>query len=288
MLRMMLVPGGRIVSVGDPAQAIFGFTGAESDSLDRIRKDFDCVTFPLSVSYRCPKAVVTEAQTWVSHIESAPDAPEGSVIKLTDQEFRNQFFSTLSAADVILCRNTKPLVDLAYTLLGAGVGCRIEGKDIGTGLLKLISKWKRIKTVSKLRDKLVNYCEVETAKALAKGQEYKAASVSDRVDCLLTIMDTLADNDKVDMIEAKINAMFGDTPPGQLPNVLTLSTIHKAKGREWARVFWYGRNEFQPSPYARQAWQQDQERNLMYVAATRAKSDLIVIETNLRAKKGGE
>ncbi len=59
--------------------------------------------------------------------------------------------------------------------------------------------------------------------------------------------------------------------------MLVLSSIHKAKGREWERVFWLDRAGTCPSKWARQAWQQEQERNLMYVCATRAKEQLIEV-----------
>lgn len=55
----------RLIAVGDPHQAIYGFRGANSDSMQRIEKRFSCKTFPLSVSYRCPKAVVREAQRFL-------------------------------------------------------------------------------------------------------------------------------------------------------------------------------------------------------------------------------
>jgi superfamily I DNA/RNA helicase len=59
---------------------------------------------------------------------------------------------------------------------------------------------------------------------------------------------------------------------------LTLCTVHKAKGLEWNRV--YILDEFlMPSKYARQAWQQQQETNLQYVAVTRAKQELKFIYT---------
>ncbi len=278
MLRLMIRPGGRIVSVGDPAQAIFGFTGAESDSLEKIKQSFNCVTLPLSVSYRCPQSVVRLAQTWVDHIQSAPGAPEGITETIDAKAFQARY-GTLKATDAILCRNTKPLVALAYDLLGRGIGCRIEGKDIGDGLIRLATKWKRIKTVGKLRAKLDDYLETETNKAMAKGHEYKAESVSDRVSCVLTIAATMHDDDKIDMLTDRIKSMFGDTPPGETPRVVTLSTIHKSKGREWLNVFWYAPDQYQPSKYARQEWQMDQERNLMYVAATRAQESLTIINT---------
>lgn len=58
----------RLIAVGDPYQAIYGFRGANADSMERIRKTFSCEVFPLSVSYRCPKAVVREAQQYIQPI----------------------------------------------------------------------------------------------------------------------------------------------------------------------------------------------------------------------------
>jgi superfamily I DNA/RNA helicase len=43
-------------------------------------------------------------------------------------------------------------------------------------------------------------------------------------------------------------------------------------------VFWLDRHGTCPSKWARQAWQQEQERNLMYVAATRAQELLVDLE----------
>lgn len=52
----------RLIAVGDPNQAIYGFRGADNDSLDILQSTFSAVRLPLSVSYRCSKAVVGEAQ----------------------------------------------------------------------------------------------------------------------------------------------------------------------------------------------------------------------------------
>lgn len=51
--------------VGDPWQAIYGFRGANTDSMERIRQRFACKTLELSVSWRCPKAIVREVQKWM-------------------------------------------------------------------------------------------------------------------------------------------------------------------------------------------------------------------------------
>lgn len=52
----------RFVFVGDPHQAIYGFRGANSDAMDKIRTLFSCSTLPLSICYRCSQEVVKEAQ----------------------------------------------------------------------------------------------------------------------------------------------------------------------------------------------------------------------------------
>ena len=66
ILSRLCAPRCRFVAVGDPHQAIYGFRGANADSMSRISQRFGCKTYPLSVSYRCPKAVVREAQRYLT------------------------------------------------------------------------------------------------------------------------------------------------------------------------------------------------------------------------------
>lgn len=56
----------RLVFVGDPYQSIYGFRGATSSAMARIGARFSCTELPLSVSYRCPQAVVAEAVRWLT------------------------------------------------------------------------------------------------------------------------------------------------------------------------------------------------------------------------------
>jgi superfamily I DNA/RNA helicase len=274
LAKAMLRAGGRMIAVGDDRQAIMGFSGADADSMANIKAQFNAKEYPLTVSYRCPKNVVLDAQQWVSHIESHESAADGIVSHITNKEFNDTFAMDLTYADAILCRNTMPLITMAYNLIGRGVGCQIEGKDIATGLVKLATRWRRVKTIKTLRDRLESWLETETTKALAKGNENRAATVNDQAECLFVIMAQLSDDDTVDSLKTRIVALFGDTPAGERPKVVTLSTIHKSKGREWSRVFIYGKETYQPSKYARQDWQILQEMNLMYVAATRAMAEL--------------
>ena len=280
-MKMLKPKTGRLIAVGDPAQAIYGFTGADDDSMVQIQRQLNSSELPLNVTYRCPKQIVSLAQTWVTDITAADAAPEGLVrsIRLNGENGQPGFWNeSLKQEDVILCRNTKPLVELAYSLLRRGVACRVEGREIGTGLIKLIRKWK-VTRINGLITALGSYQERECQKWLAKGREEKAAAIEDQVETIVVLAEKLQAEGKheVEDLVNFINSLFGDTEPGVTARVLTLSTVHKAKGREWERVFILGRNKFMPSRWARKDWQAKQEYNLCYVAVTRAKAELVDI-----------
>lgn len=278
LARKMLLQQGRAIFVGDRHQAIYGFTGADADAVDRITKDFRCQLIPLTTTYRCPKSVVEMARGYVDHIQAHDTAPEGVVSAAHEDDLIGM---GLMKDDAILCRLTRPLVSTAFKLIRAGIGCHVEGKDIGAGLMKLALRWKRIKSIEKLRAKLEDYRDHEVEKLIAKKQEMKAEAVQDRVETLLVLMDgceTLND------LKVKIENLFTDSEDGH-QNTLTLSTVHKSKGREWGRVFVLGFAKFMPSKMARQLWQMEQENNLIYVAFTRAKAELCIVEVSEKNKE---
>jgi superfamily I DNA/RNA helicase len=270
LVRAMVKRGGRVVAVGDRHQAIYGFTGADADALDLIAKDFNCIDLPLTVSYRCPQLVVKFAQRWVSHIQAADTAPEGAVSDVKMEDFLKR--NDLNGDASVLSRTNKPLVSLAFRLIRQRTPCRIEGRDVANRIKKLIQRWK-VKSLDALETKLEAYLARETTKLLAAKKESKLAEIEDAVETVRIIVDQCRLEKKNNVKDAVdyVDSMFGDNVSG----VLTLSSIHKAKGREWERVFWLDRAGTCPNKWARQAWQQQQEKNLMYVAATRAKSELI-------------
>lgn len=273
MAERMLANGGRLIAVGDRHQAIYGFTGADANALDLISERFDCIRLPLTVSWRCARSIVEYAQQYVSHIEAAPDALEGLVKHEGYDEFQQR---ELKPTDAILCRNTRPLVDLALGYLRRDIPCAVEGRDIGADLNRLATKWRTVRDVGQLRTQLEHHLDREVARYLKRGQRGRALLVEDKVASLLAIMETLDPFDPVSKLTTKINTMFQDTEGNRRP-VLTLSTVHKAKGREWDRVFLYGKNRFMPSRYAEQEWEIQQENNIIYVAITRAKRELVEV-----------
>lgn len=278
LVEALLNEGGRVCVVGDPHQAIYGFTGADAQAMENLKSTFGCTSLPLTVTYRCPKKVVELAHNWVSHIQAAPEAPDGIVRELDSVEFAGLGAADFTARDVILCRNTKPLIEQALKMIRKGIGCRVEGRDIGQSLLALVNKWKSVHSLDDLREHLEEYRDRETRKLLSRGQRAKAAIVEDKVDSLYAVMESLGSEGTLYKLKDRITSLFGDTTPGTEPRLCTLSTIHKAKGREWDRVYLLGRRALMPSKYAKQDWELEQEANLCYVAVTRTKRELVEVE----------
>jgi superfamily I DNA/RNA helicase len=270
----------RTIWVGDRHQAIYGFTGADANAIDIIIKKFDCTSLPLTTTYRCPKAVVRVAQQWVSHIEAHESAPEG--LAYTTSAALEE--CNLVTGDAILCRNTRPLVSLALALTRRGKGCHVEGHDIGQGLIRMATQWK-VQSVAGLIKNLEAYRIRETERLRAREADYAIEALNDRIDTLLVITDGC---DTVAELTAKIDGMFQNTTSEGKASTIILSTVHKAKGREWDRVFILGFDIYMPSKWAKKSWQKDQETNLMYVAATRARKELVMQIGDLKARDGVE
>lgn len=283
-----------VYAVGDRRQAIYGFTGSLADGLDQLKVAFNAKELPLSYTWRCDEAIVKSAQTIVPQIKPRPNAGPGKVMRIPMADFellvpgtpiapeiKKPDLEDLKSTDMILCRNNAPNVELAFSLIRRGFPCRIEGKDIGQDLKKYLTRWK-IFNLKALSDRLYEFIKRERDKAEATGDDSKIATLEDQCLCLQVLIDRCLSLGRTSMssLEEMIDEMFTDSVAGVPQKLLTLSSIHKAKGLEAERVFILGANAYMPSRYARQPWQLEQEDNLRYVAITRAKKVLVWINVN--------
>lgn len=278
--KMLCKPNGRMIWVGDKHQAIYGFTGADADAVDQIVREFQCTELPLTVTYRCPKNIVSAAKAYVSHIEAHESAPDGKVVSVSQEDFLKNI-SNLTPKDAILCRKNAPLVKTAYQLIRRGIACQIEGKsDLGQQILLMLNKWKRVKHLSDFLDKLKDWELAQIQKQsddkgiVKKGREMVVEAIMDRVDVIRALCEGCPD---LACVRTKVQNMFGDLKEGEKPSRVILSSVHKSKGREWQNVYILGFGEHMPSKMAKQAWQKEQEKNLIYVAMTRSQSTLTLV-----------
>jgi superfamily I DNA/RNA helicase len=273
--KKMLRPGGRLVAVGDPHQAIYGFTGTDNNSLEQIAEEFGCRRLPLTVTYRCPKAVVRVAHNYVDHIQAHESAPEGTVEHYQYADVLDH----VQLGDAVLCRFNKYLVSLVFRLIRGGVAAKIEGRAIGSGLVKLATRWKSIKTLNALEAKLTEHNEREIAKAKVRDDDRKIDELNDRHETMQVLIERAREQglSTVAELSTMIMSIFEDAERlGDTSKIVTLCSVHRSKGLEWERVHVLGLNEVMPARCSR-AWQEAQELNLQYVAVTRAKSELHIV-----------
>ncbi len=70
LIKRMLAapPHGRLIAVGDPSQAIYGFRGADATAMQTMREEFQMKVLQLSVCHRCSQSVVEEARKYETAI----------------------------------------------------------------------------------------------------------------------------------------------------------------------------------------------------------------------------
>lgn len=272
LLKRIIMPGGRFVAVGDVYQCIFSFMGSDAESFNKlIDWDDNTLLLPLSVSYRCAKSIVEKANTVFDVIEPFEGAIEGEVIETDSLEY---LYESVVEDDFILCRNTQPLVEVYFELLQQERRCYIKGKDVGASIIKLIEKMDSF-TVSSgidmLKDLLPNLIETLEKRGVKKPMEHPSyEALYEKVRIIEMISKKY---DSMFQVKQCLQTMFSD----EKTNSIILSTIHKSKGLETKNVYLI-RPDLIPSKYATQAWQIEQENNLLYVAYTRAKEKLIIVK----------
>ena len=272
LVRRMGNDATRYVFVGDPHQAIYGFRGATSDAMEIIAKQFHTTSMPLTVSYRCPKAVVERARQYVSHITAHESAPDGSVETLNALPV-----SYLTHGTAVLCRLTAPLVSLCYDLIARRIPSKILGRDLGAGLIALIrQQGKGCSTLTHLRARLEQYRAKELEHWMELQRPEKAMQVDDKVTSIFRVIEHLGAGESIDALVEEIAFLFSNDANDGKSGVV-LATVHRSKGLEWPHVIII-RPDMLPLPWAKRDWQREQERNLAYVACTRSKLSLTYVE----------
>jgi superfamily I DNA/RNA helicase len=268
-------PGGRIIFVGDLRQAIMGFAGADAYSFQTIQRKTNATVLPLSICYRCPTSHLELAQAIVPEIEAAPNAAEGIVGDIKEQELLH----ALRPGDLVICRLTAPVVSLCLRLIQHKRAARVKGRDIEKHLTDFVYTVSGIEgfLYARFGAHLSDY-ETRTVEKMAQrdGSEGQIESFHDRVAAVRLCYESFSAS-SVEQLCEQIASLFRDQT-----QAVELSTVHRAKGLEYPRVFIL-RPEKLPLRWANQReWEGEQERNLKYVALTRAKEALYFVETEER------
>lgn len=257
------VARGRIVIVGDDRQAIYGFRGADSGSLDRLKTELNAAELGLTVTYRCPKNIVALAQEVVPDFEAHSSAPEGIV----DEIRYEALYDFVSPGDFILSRKNAPLAKICLKLVRSGRRAIIRGREMGEALAGLIRRFEA-SDMKTLFDELRSWEEKTIQSINDQGQdadEERIEMIADQAATIRAIAEGIATPAE---LLTRIEKFFVADRESDLAlgAAITCSTVHKAKGLESDRVFLI-KETFRKG-------RSNEEDNIWYVATTRAKAHL--------------
>jgi DNA helicase-2/ATP-dependent DNA helicase PcrA len=302
--------GGRdeICVVGDPAQTIYSFAGANADYLRDFPRKYDATTsIELVRNYRSTPEVVGAANTLLAgtsstSVELRAQQPSGASVvyeghpdEVAEAAAVAARVSTLRAAGhalsetAVLFRINAQSEAYEEALTDAGIPYVIRGgarffdrPEVREAVTRLrgaarsgASPAEGDTWVDLVRDTLAGMGWT-TAAPEARGQtrdrwESWQALVS-QADAFATA-DAQADlNGFVDDLDRRATEQHAPVAEG-----VTLATFHAAKGLEWDAVFLVGvQDGTLPFTYATSPAAIEEERRLLYVGMTRARSDLVI------------
>jgi superfamily I DNA/RNA helicase len=269
MLRF-IKDSGKFVAVGDEFQAIYSFMGSNKKSFENLQKLPGTKVLPLSVSYRCGKKIIEEANYIFNNVEHFEENGDGVV--------RNGNVSEIEEGDFVLCRNNLPLIQCYIELLRRKKKSFIMGKDLEKTLIRFIESCEGEDINQYMKNKTLEKYEKLKEKGIAvpsNNPSYIALlEICEIVKILVKSFGSIAD------VKNEISKMFSDK---QRDGVM-LSTIHKSKGLENEKVFFLY-PELIPSEYAESYLEIYAEKCLFYVAVTRAKNELVYISSRKISSK---
>ncbi|MFJ8536839.1 UvrD-helicase domain-containing protein [Streptomyces sp. NPDC093591] len=198
----------QLVMVGDSAQAIYHWRGAKD-----VMTSFDGTQLTLSQSFRFGPDLAAEANRWL-HLADAP-------IRLTGTPAVPTELGPVARPDAVLCRTNVGAMAQVMTLMAAGHRVALAGGGDSLHALALAARDLK-------EGRRTHHPELLLFPCWGDLQDYAAHDPAGRdLQPLVNLVDTHG----TDAILTAI-ARLAPEPHAQV----TVSTAHKAKGREWPRV----------------------------------------------------
>ncbi len=278
-----------ICVVGDPAQTIYSFAGATPVFLNTFTQRFpDAEVIRLSTGYRSTPEITFAANALLRHgamgqelVAQNEHGTQPSVVGYSDEAA--EVNGVLSEITELLSSGTPPheVAILART--------NSQLKSVERAMQKVnlpyqVRSTERFFDRREVRDFLSEVRKASVIPAEGQGwidelrtlaQPYLTGEAIDGIAALLHLARELDSDENftpktfrgyLREVEDRVQQNNPPTMP-----VITLATLHAAKGLEWERVFLIGASEGQ-LPVSDASI--DEERRLFYVGITRAKADL--------------
>ena len=278
-----------ICVVGDPAQTIYSFAGATPVFLNTFTQRFpDAEVIRLSTGYRSTPEITFAANALLRHgamgqelVAQNEHGTQPSVVGYSDEASEvngvlSEITDLLSAGTpphevAILARTNSQLKSVERAMQKVNLPYQVRSTE------RFFDRREVRDFLSEVRKASVIPTEgqgwIDELRTLA--QPYLTGEAIDGIAALLHLARELDDDDNFTPKTLRgylreVEDRVQQNNPPTMP-VVTLATLHAAKGLEWERVFLIGASEGQ-LPVSDASI--DEERRLFYVGITRAKADL--------------
>ena len=272
----------RIIAVGDDDQNIYEFRKSDSKYLHSMINDYKATKYELLVNYRSRKNIVTLANTFLKKISNrlketdivADQQVDGEVI-ITKYKSQNLSIPVvddildkpLSGSVCVLTETNDEAATIAGLLTKHGVSARLIQDGSGFSMYNLAEVRCFIEALSMREDVYtIDDYTWKTAKSKME-QEFSGSVAYEYAQGFLKVFEEMNPKSKYksDFLQFAHESKMEDFGTSQLSQVV-VSTIHKAKGREFDNVFLS----------LKQPRTTDAKRREVYVAMTRAKNNLYI------------
>lgn len=299
VINAWLGPRQEICVVGDPAQTIYSFAGATPVFLTSFTQRFpDAQVIRLTTGYRSTPEITFAANSVLRHgklgneltatnehgekpittrYESVADEVRGTI-----EQIQSLLDAGTAPADIaILARTNAQLSSLEKLLVEKKLPYQVRSSERFFDRSDVREFLKQVRQASVIPAE--NSTWIDELRTLA--QPYLSGASIDGIAALLHLAREL-DSDpnftpkSLRSYLREVEERVAQNNPPTMP-VITLATLHAAKGLEWERVFLIGVDEgvlpYAPDDAAESAIAE--ERRLFYVGVTRAKRDLHISHT---------
>lgn len=267
-------PETTMVIVGDAHQCINSFAGSDIDSLDQLKKRFNLTELPLTISYRCPQTHINQLNDIFGTDLICGNDRTGTIQNITTEDI----IDNIQLGDIILSRTNAALLPVMQMLIKEGMPCRLLGLDIMAIINKNLKKdfekddiidasfvWKVIELAEDKKQKLLD----------KKWGISVATKVADELLLVANLLEFY--NENYTNVTWADFCDFVTELESNKDSCISLMSAHKSKGLQSNGIYLLDASSFPVIRENCQEWEKLSEIYLHYVALSRAKENLFLV-----------